>query len=141
MTRVAVGAALIAAMLSGCATSQPPAPGVAAYPARGQSVDQQARDSSECQGWARQKTAYDPAAETARSAGIGLAVGAIAGAATGAAIGAATGNAGRGAAVGAVVGGVGGTAVGAGRGYTHNRDGYDRAFAACMQGKGYSVAR
>jgi phage tail tape-measure protein len=140
MTKV-VSAALIAAVLTGCATSTPPRPNVAAYPTRGQSPDQQARDNYECQSWARQQTAYDPATDTAKSAGVGLAVGAIAGAATGAAIGAATGNAGRGAAVGAVVGGVGGTAVGAGHGYTRNRDGYDRAFAACMQARGYSVAR
>jgi len=30
--------------------------------------------------------------------------------------------------------------VGAGYGYTSNKDGYDRAFAACMQSKGYSVS-
>ena len=140
MTKIMV-TALLAATLGGCATSQPPRPNVGAYPARGQSAEQQARDSYECQAWARQQTAYDPAADTAKSAGVGLAVGAIAGAATGAAIGAATGNAGRGAAVGAVVGGVGGTAVGAGYGYTRNREGYDRAYAACMLGRGYSVAR
>jgi hypothetical protein len=58
----------------------------------------------------------------------------------GAVAGAAAGNAGKGAAIGAAVGGVGGTAVGAGYGYTSNKDGYDRAFAACMQSKGYSVS-
>jgi hypothetical protein len=42
---------------------------------------------------------------------------------------------------GAVVGGVGGTAVGAGYGYTKNREGYNQAYAACMQGKGYTVGR
>jgi phage tail tape-measure protein len=139
--KTAIGVVVIAALLSGCATSEPPRPTVAAYPTRGQSADQQARDHHECQGWARQQTGYDPASDTAKGAGVGLAVGALAGAATGAAIGAATGNAGRGAAVGAVVGGVGGTAVGAGYGYTRNRDGYDRAYSACMQGKGYSTAR
>ena len=51
----------------------------------------------------------------------------------------ASGNAGKGAAIGAAVGGVGGTAVGAGYGYTQNKDGYDRAYGACMQGKGYSI--
>ena len=136
-----VRVAVIAVILSGCATSEPARPNVAAYPARGQSAEQQARDNAACQGWARQQTNYEPGPDTAKGAGVGLAVGAIAGAATGAAIGAATGNAGRGAAVGAVVGGVGGTAVGAGYGYTRNRDGYDRAYAACMQGKGYSIAR
>jgi hypothetical protein len=136
----AVGAVLVMAVLSGCASSNQPA--VAAYPARGQSPQQQARDASECQSWARQQTGYDPGTDTARGAGLGLAIGAIGGAATGAALGAATGGgAGRGAAVGAVVGGVGGTAAGAGYGYTRSKDGFDRAYAACMAGRGYSVGR
>jgi ferric-dicitrate binding protein FerR (iron transport regulator) len=139
--RQVIGAAVIAAVLSGCASSEPARPNVAAYPTRGQNAAQQARDNTECQTWARQQSGHDPAKDTATGAGVGLAVGAVAGAATGAAIGAATGSAGRGAAVGAVVGGVGGTAAGAGYGYTRNRDGYDRAYAACMQGRGYSIAR
>jgi phage tail tape-measure protein len=139
--RRAAGAVLVVAMLSGCASSSPPQPGVATFPAKGQSPAIHARDSSVCQDWAKHQTGYDPGTDTAKGAGIGLALGALAGAATGAAIGAATGNAGQGAAVGAVVGGVGGTAVGAGYGYTHNKDGYDRAYSACMQGKGYTVAR
>jgi phage tail tape-measure protein len=134
-----MGMVLIAAVLAGCASSAPPTP--VAYPAKGQSPEKQAKDSSECQAWAKQQTGYDPGMDTAKGAGVGLAVGALAGAATGAAIGAATGSAGRGAAVGAVVGGVGGTAVGAGVGYTRNKEGYERAYAACMQGRGYSVGR
>jgi hypothetical protein len=133
-----LGAMLAMAVLSGCASSGQP--DVAAYPTRGQSPEQQARDHGECQLWAKNQTNYDPGMDTAKGAGVGLALGALVGAGTGAAIGAASGaGAGRGAAVGAVVGGVGGTAAGAGYGYTHNREGYDRAFAACMQGKGYSV--
>jgi hypothetical protein len=42
---------------------------------------------------------------------------------------------------GAVVGGVGGSAAGAGYGYTKSKEGFDRAYAACMGGKGYSVTR
>jgi hypothetical protein len=137
----AVGAVVVMALLSaGCASSNQPA--VAAYPTKGQSPEQQARDAHECQGWAHQQTGYDPGGDTAKGAGIGLAIGAIGGAATGAALGAATGTgAGRGAAVGAVVGGVGGTAAGAGYGYTKSKEGFDRAYAACMGGKGYSVTR
>ena len=136
MRRV-VSAVVVAALLAGCvSSSSSPAPGVAAYPSKGQSPEQQARDSSDCQVWAKQQAGYDPAADTAKSAGVGLLLGAVAGAA----IGAAAGNAGKGAAIGAAVGGVGGTAVGAGYGYTANKDGYDRAFAACMQSKGYSVS-
>jgi len=36
---------------------------------------------------------------------------------------------------------VGGTAAGAGYGYTKSKEGFDRAYAACMGGKGYSVTR
>ena len=135
----AVGAMLVMALLSGCASSNQPA--VAAYPTRGQSSEQQARDANECHAWARQQTGYDPNTDTAKGAGLGLAIGAIGGAAAGAALGAATGNAGRGAAVGAVVGGVGGSAAGAGYGYTKSKDGFDRAYAACLGGRGYSVTR
>jgi len=41
----------------------------------------------------------------------------------------------KGAAIGAAVGGVGGTAVGAGYGYTSNKDGYDRAYGACSRAR------
>lgn len=141
MKRLA-SAALVLSMLSGCASSQAPRPSISAYPAKGQSPEQQARDTNDCQFWAKQQTGYDPGLDTAKGAGIGLAVGAVTGAAAGAAIGAASGRgAGSGAAVGAVIGGVGGTAAGAGYGYTKNRDGYNQAFSACMQGKGYTVGR
>src|SRR5213594_3037830 len=109
MKKVA-GAMLVVAMLSsGCASSDQPA--VAAYPMKGQSPEQQTRDANDCHAWARQQTGYDPGTDTA--------------------------NAGKGAAIGAVVGGVGGTAAGAGYGYTKSKEGFDRAYAACMGGKGY----
>lgn len=136
----AVGAVLVMVVLSGCASSSP-GPSVAAYPMKGQSPEQQGRDAGECQVWAKQQSGYDPTMDTAKGAGVGLALGALAGAATGAAVGAATGHAGSGAAVGAVVGGVGGTAVGAGYGYTKTKGGYDKAYSACMTGKGYSVSQ
>jgi hypothetical protein len=119
-----------------------PTSSVAVYPAKNQSPEQQARDVRECQAWAQQQTGYDPTVETAKGAGVGLLLGAAAGAATGAAIGAASGGgAGRGAAVGAVVGGVGGGVGGGAYQYSRTKDGYDRAYAACMQGRGYSVVR
>jgi hypothetical protein len=43
MRRV-VSAVVVAALLAGCASSSTPAPGVAAYPSKGQSPEQQARD-------------------------------------------------------------------------------------------------
>ena len=135
-------ATLAALLLSGCATTDSARPPLAAYPTKGQTPEQQARDTGDCEFWAKQEANYDPAMDTAKGAGIGLALGAVTGAAAGAAIGAASGGgAGSGAAVGAIVGGVGGTAAGAGYGYKKNRDGYMQAYATCMQAKGYSVVR
>ena len=125
-------------LCAGCASSTP-APSLVAYPTKCQYEQQQAKYTTECQTWAKQQSGFDPAVATAKAAGIGVALGALGGAATGAAVGAATGHAGTGAAIGAVVGSVGGAAVGGGYGYTKSREGYDRAFGACMTGRGYSV--
>ncbi|HET7344178.1 MAG TPA: hypothetical protein VFL90_22125, partial [Methylomirabilota bacterium] len=65
-----LGAMLVMAMLSGCASSGQT--DVAAYPMRGQSPEQQARDHGECQYWAKGQTSYDPATDTAKGAGVGL---------------------------------------------------------------------
>ena len=128
----------VAIVLAGCASSTQPS--VAVYPAKGQTAQQQAKDDGECQGWAKQQSGYDPATETAKGAGIGAVVGAVGGAAVGAAVGAATGTgAGRGAATGAVIGGVGGAVGGGAYQYSKTKEGYDRAYAACMQGRGYTV--
>lgn len=121
---------------SGCATTQPSA---YAYPKPGTTAEQFSRDQLECQQWAQQQSGYDPTAQTARGAGLGAVVGALGGAAAGAAIGAATGSAGTGAAIGAATGGIGGAAVGGGLAYTKNQEGYDRAYAACMTGRGHTV--
>lgn len=123
--------------VTGCATTQQP--GYYAYPQRGQSAEQLSRDQYECQGWAKQQTGYDPGAETARGAGTGAVLGALGGAAAGAAIGAVTGHAGTGAAIGAATGGIGGVVLGGSGAYAQSKDGYDRAYAACMTGRGYVV--
>src|SRR3990172_1947423 len=104
-------AIVFAVALSGCA-SAPATPNVYAYPAQGQTPQQQAKDTSECQAWAGQQTGWDPATSTAKGAGVGLAIGALTGAALGAATGAAVGSAGTGAAIGAAAGGIGGAAYG-----------------------------
>lgn len=122
---------------TGCATTSQP--GVYAAPKQGQTVEQFNRDQVECQEWAKQQSGYDPGTETAKGAGIGAVIGALGGAAAGAAIGAATGSAGRGAAIGAATGGIGGAAVGGGYAYTKNKEGYDRAYSACMTARGYVV--
>lgn len=138
MRRVMVGVVLIGfgVAAAGCAPMQP---SVYAYPAKGQSAEQVARDTNECQAWAKQQTGFDPTADTAKGAGLGALIGAVGGAATGAAVGAAVGSPGTGAAIGAAAGGLGGAAVGGGLGYTKSKDGYDRAYGACMQTRGYTV--
>jgi hypothetical protein len=137
------------------------------YPAKGQSAQQQEKDRFECYGWAKSNSGFDPMAvprtQTRAPSGGGASVGgsAIRGAAGGAAVGAAAGaiaggKAGKGAAIGAAGGGMlsGMGAAGQNRRasddrrqweqreastYAANRDKYDRAFAACMSGRGYTV--
>src|SRR5262245_26272649 len=126
------------------------------YPAKGQSKDQQDRDDYECHKWAKEQTGFDPAAPPQAAAPPPKQGGAVRGAAGGAAVGAIGGaiggNAGKGAAIGAGVGGAAG-AIRRHRGekqaaaaqaqanqqYAASRDGYNRAFAACMTGRGYTV--
>jgi hypothetical protein len=137
---------------AGAAVQQP-----IVYPAKGQSAQLQARDGGECQAWAKQTTGVDPVAvayaplpPSGPAVGGGERVaGAARGALGGAAIGAIAGNAGRGAGIGAVVGTMAG-----GREARHNRaaqqnaaqgqkdqalDTFNRAFAACMDARGYSI--
>ncbi len=128
-----------------------------AYPAKGQSAQQQHADESACYSWAKSNTGIDPKQVASTppppsgpAVGGGERVqGAARGAAGGAVIGAITGDAGRGAAVGAAAG----TMVGGSRARQNRRaqqanaqqqqqgaiDTFNRAFAACMQGRGYTV--
>jgi hypothetical protein len=91
--------------------------GLFAYPGKGQSAEQQTKDESECYGWSKQESGYDPMApaapapaaqpaQPAQAAPTGArAKGAVKGAAAGAAIGeVAENDASHGAEVGAVVG-------------------------------------
>jgi hypothetical protein len=99
--------------------------GLHAFPAKGQSREQQQTDEIACYGWAKQDTSFDPLAALTAAAqssnnsaansgatpasgtpqGAG-AKGAARGAAAGAAVGAAAGDPGRGAAIGAAGGGI-----------------------------------
>ena len=128
-----------------------------AYPAKGQSQQQQQKDSSSCHSWAKSNTGIDPAAVAATppppsgpAVGGGQRVqGAARGAAGGAVVGAIAGDAGKGAAIGAV----GGTMVGGARARRDQRaaaanqqaqtqgamDTFNRAYAACMEGRGYTI--
>ena len=116
------------------------------YPARGQSPQQQQKDQAECQGWAIQQPGANPAAVAAPPPPQGqVARGAARGAAVGAAGGAIGGNAGKGAAAGAAAGAlVGGVRR---RDQQHAAQAaqadanaaFDRAYAACLEGRGYTV--
>jgi hypothetical protein len=147
-----------------------PPPGPAAtrtfiYPARGQSPQQEQFDRGQCYSWAVQQSGFDPANPQVYTpppppAGApegGLFRGAAGGAALGAIGGAIGGNAGEGAAIGAGVGALFGL-VRRARWAEEQRQqeqsyqsqqqsamaqghaAYNRAFATCMTGRGYTVS-
>jgi hypothetical protein len=139
-TAILVGAILVAACAGGASrAAAQSAPKVFVVPNKGQSSEQQGKDTSECQKWATQQA---PAPQGTSSKARGTAGGAARGAAAGAAVGAIAGDAGKGAAAGAVVGGIGGRrrskqqqqAAAAGA-----QSDWARAFAACMESRGYTV--
>jgi hypothetical protein len=135
------------------------------YPANGQSPEQMDKEKYECYSWAKQESGFDPMQQPkateppppqeAPKGGVGR------GAARGAAVGAVGGkvandDAGEGAKTGAAVGAVtGGMRRNAQKreqqqkeqqwaeqqatNYAKNRDGYNRAYSACLEGKGYTV--
>ncbi len=124
--------------------------GLMIYPAKGQSSGQQSRDRSECDQWAIQQSGFNPSNPQAASggkSGTGKEVlrGGARGAAAGAAISAIAGDAGKGAAIGATAGGLG-------RGMRKREEArnapppeapgqadYQKALAACLEGRGYTV--
>ena len=134
------------------------------YPRQGQSQEQQDRDRFECHSWAVRQSGFDPMrrptastpppAQEARRGGVRR--GAFRGAAVGAVGGAIAGDAGRGAAIGAGTGSlIGGMrrqdqrrreqqasqnwAVQEAAQQQQGRNAYDRALAACLDGRGYTV--
>lgn len=131
--------------------------GVVPYPSKGQQPAQQTKDEEDCFAWAKQQTGIDPFAVASTppppqgtAVGGGERVrGAARGAAGGAAIGAIAGDTGKGAAIGAVAGTMAG-----GRRARQNQDAqqqqaqqaksatvqhFNKAFCACMEGRGYVV--
>ncbi len=134
------------------------------YPDKGQSPQQQEQDQLQCYSWAKQQTGFDPMQQPrattpppqqqAQQGGAGR--GAARGAAVGAVGGAIGGNAGKGAAIGAATGAL----LGGMRRrdqqrqeqqaqqqweqqqvaqYQQARGTYNRAYAACLEGSGYTV--
>ena len=137
------------------------------YPSKGQSAAQQDKDKYECYGWSKGQTGFDPMAPPSpktpppsrdRRSVLG---GAVGGGALGAGVGAvggavAGGKAGQGAKIGAAAGGLLGGMGAAGQNakasqdykdwerreatqYAQARAKYNRAFAACLEGRGYTV--
>ena len=134
--------------------------GLYVFPAKDQDKATQDADEAACFKWAKQQSGYDPmnptkviAAEADTSLDGSAVVGAAGGAAAGAAIGAIAGDTGKGAAIGAVVGGLRGRrsrVVGDHQEQQANNQAaaaksnelkanYNKAFSACMEGKGYTV--
>ena len=136
------------------------------YPAKGQSAEQQNKDQTECQAWAKSNTGVDPVAVANSSAAPPVSAapqqggqrvrGAARGAAAGAAVGAVAGDAGKGAAVGAAAGTVAGgarkrrdAAAANQQAETQNQQAasdrqaqmatFNKAYSACLEGRGYSV--
>jgi hypothetical protein len=134
------------------------------YPNKGQSQEQMEKDKYECYQWAKQTTGFDPMQEpraTAPSPGQeaprgGVLPGAARGAALGVIGGAIAGDTGKGAAIGAATGALFGGmrrreqqrqhqqaeqqwAQEQAAQYSHKRNEYNRAYGACLEGKGYTV--
>jgi len=134
------------------------------FPSQGQSQQQMDRDKADCIVWARQQTGFDPLqtptattpppTQGARQGGIIR--GGARGALVGTAAGAISGNIGRGAAIGASTGALmGGFRASDQRRnqsasqqqwaqqqasiHAQERDRFNRAYIACLQGKGYTV--
>jgi hypothetical protein len=149
--------AIITVMGDASAQSLSSSLGLAPYPSKGQSAEQQNKDEGECFAWAKQQTGIDPMAvvsaptqESGPAVGGGERVkGAARGAVGGAAIGAIAGDTGKGAGAGAVVGTMAG-----GRQARQNKAAkqqqaeqakagtlqqFNKAFSACMEGRGYAV--
>jgi len=128
-----------------------------AYPAKGQSPEQQAQDQQQCRQWAVQQSGVDPARlsapqSTAQPRERKVLKGAVAGAAIGGLGGSLGGEFGKGAGAGAVAGAVVG-------GVRQRRDRnnaesvqqqtqqqqqqlveqFNRAYGACLEGRGYTV--
>lgn len=150
-----------------CLLLQPPflmAQDPIVYPAKGQDAKTMDRDKHECYNWAKEQTGFDPmqppqttaAAPPPQSGGESVGRSVVRGAAIGGLAGSMGGEFGKGAAVGAGAGLVGGgirnrrqadaqkqqqaaSQQQAANQYQSQRDGYNRAFGACMEGRGYSV--
>jgi len=134
------------------------------YPNKGQSAEQQEKDKFECYTWAKGQTGFDPMqVPTATAPPPGqqppqsnAVRGAAGGALVGVTAGAIAGDAGKGAAIGAASGALIGGMRRRGQqqqqqqaqqqweqeqaaNYAGQRSNYNRAYGACLEGRGYTV--
>ena len=141
----------------------PPPPRVFVYPSNGQTQEQIARDRYECHTWAVQQTGVDPSRQSpyqqvvvqpAPPPGAATATGAVAGAIVGSAV-AGPYNSGAGFLLGAATGAIIGSAADANAQAKAKQaqqqvnqaaanaqagaEAYTNAYAACLQGRGYTV--
>ena len=128
------------------------------YPSGGQSEEQLEQDKYECYAWAKQNSGFDPMQPPPSTTQVveqrrgGVVKGALGGAALGAIIGDSSKATGRGAAAGALFGGVHQSsqnrraqeaaqqrAQQQANAYAAQRADYIRAYAACLEGRNYTV--
>jgi hypothetical protein len=126
------------------------------FPKNAQTKEQQEQDEFACYKWAKEQTGFDPNKPVEQASAPAPKGGAVSGAAKGAAVGAIGGaiggDAGKGAAIGAGVGAAAGAhkrrkgekeqaaaQEQAAKQHEASVEGYQRAFGACMEGKGYTV--
>ncbi|RKZ94844.1 MAG: hypothetical protein DRQ42_09655 [Gammaproteobacteria bacterium] len=130
------------------------------FPANGQTSEQLEQDKYSCYGWAKGQTGFDPMVVPTASTpppsqqkkSGGAARGALGGAVSGVIIGDSRKSARRGAAAGGLIGGMRqGSANSATEQktreweqretdkYINDRNQYNRAYGACLEGKGYTV--
>lgn len=130
------------------------------FPAKGQSDATMEQDKFSCYGWAKGQTGFDPMKVPTTSIpppsqqkqSGGVVRGAVRGAALGAIIGDSSKSARNTGAAGALIGGVRQNSANSktqqnteqwkqqeASSYANNRSQYDRAYSACLEGKGYTV--
>ncbi|MCF7970224.1 MAG: hypothetical protein K9L22_03540 [Methylococcaceae bacterium] len=141
ITKKPINALALSAALIISVSTQSHAQEAYVYPAQGQSPEQQEKDQYSCYVWAKNKSGVDPMNSGSNSGRKSLLGGAARGAAGGAIIGAIAGDAGKGAAIGAATGGVvRGLRNSSNRNNNNsNNNDYDRAYAVCLEGRGYNV--
>ena len=147
-----IRSSIVAALCGLCMAATSIADELMIFPNADQAPEQQEQDKFACYSWAKDQSDFDPTAtepppqQQAKKGGVGR------GLVRGAAVGAIAGDAGKGAAAGAAIGGMRRQdqkrkeqqqrqqwEQEQQRIYAENRNRYNRAYAACLEGKNYTV--